>query len=369
MKILVIEDEKMVRESLKEILEFEGYSVVEAENGLQGLEKAQELSPELVFCDIRMPGIDGFEVIRRLRKQPTTASLPVILLTALSDMVTMREGMDIGADDFIAKPFTRNMLVKAINTRLARVSNYDKKAKQKVDQFLERLSMLIPHELRTPLASVIGYSEYVRKYFDTLSKQEVLDMISTVHESGHRLHHTIEQFITYSTLSTENVQKQEGTEPDKGTTLLEKAAATVIKRSSEIWDRENDIEVDVEDHSVAVPDTKLEKLLYELLSNAAKYAEKGTPIRLKARRHPASQVEITVENSGRGLSKRQIANISAFNQFDREEYEQQGLGLGLSIARLVAQLYDGSMHIESGRGRDTKVKVRLPVEQKETAQV
>ena len=100
-KILVIEDNKHVRENTAELLALAGYAVVTAENGKMGVEKAKEFAPDLVICDIMMPQMDGYDVLRTLAQDSTTSSTPFIFLTAKTDRADMRMGMNLGADDYL----------------------------------------------------------------------------------------------------------------------------------------------------------------------------------------------------------------------------------------------------------------------------
>ncbi|NEO25668.1 MAG: EAL domain-containing protein [Kamptonema sp. SIO4C4] len=119
-KILVIEDEWEIRQNIIEFLEAEEFTALEAENGLVGLQLATEQLPDLILCDVMMPEIDGFYVLDLLRKNAATASIPFIFLTAKASMSDLRTGMELGADDYLTKPFFPEELLKAIKTRLAR---------------------------------------------------------------------------------------------------------------------------------------------------------------------------------------------------------------------------------------------------------
>ncbi len=120
MKILVVEDEADIRTNLRRLLHIEGYDVVTADNGLDGVRLAREHLPALVLSDVMMPGLDGFGLVEALRRDPLTMHVPVILLTARSDRSDMRQGMNLGADDYLTKPFEREELLGAIRSRLER---------------------------------------------------------------------------------------------------------------------------------------------------------------------------------------------------------------------------------------------------------
>lgn len=120
--LLLIEDHAPLRRNLRDILALAGYRVLEAANGPEGLHAAREQKPDLVLCDIMLPGCDGMEILAALRADTATHALPFIFLTAKSEPPDIRAGMNLGADDYLPKPVSRADLLAAIHTRLARVS-------------------------------------------------------------------------------------------------------------------------------------------------------------------------------------------------------------------------------------------------------
>ncbi len=138
-KILIIEDNLEVRESLEEVLELSGYQVNTAENGIAGVECALKDPPDLVLCDVMMPKLDGFGVLNILNKKPATASIPFIFLTAKAEKEDFRRGMNLGADDYITKPFYKDDLLNVIETRLQK----HKQLQQKFDKTSGGLSAFI----------------------------------------------------------------------------------------------------------------------------------------------------------------------------------------------------------------------------------
>jgi DNA-binding response OmpR family regulator len=119
-RILVIEDEDRLRDNIAQILEYGDYEVVMANNGITGVELARQYLPDLIVCDIMMKQLDGFGVLQELRADPATAMIPFIFVTAKADRDSMRQGMELGADDYVTKPFTTTELLNAVNARLKR---------------------------------------------------------------------------------------------------------------------------------------------------------------------------------------------------------------------------------------------------------
>jgi two-component system response regulator AtoC len=129
-KILVIEDDENIRANVLDLLEAEGFEGVSAQDGKAGVELAVQQLPDLIICDIAMPGIDGFEVLEILSMKPTTAAIPFVFLTARAERSSVRRGMALGADDYITKPFTRAELLEAIASRLKRRRTVESAAEQ-----------------------------------------------------------------------------------------------------------------------------------------------------------------------------------------------------------------------------------------------
>jgi len=170
LKILIIEDEDSIRENIIELLLSEGFQAFGAAQGQPGIELACQHQPDLIVCDIMMPDIDGYTVLTELQKQPLLANIPFIFLTAKSEREDLRLGMELGADDYITKPFTPIELLSAIRTRLKKQQQYlfqyqeererAKGLKQKVSeleqlsQTREELLIRVTEELRDPMSNI-----------------------------------------------------------------------------------------------------------------------------------------------------------------------------------------------------------------------
>lgn len=142
-KILVIEDNQDVRENTADILELEGFEVTTAENGKIGVELATQLLPDVIICDIMMPVQDGYEVLQELNKNPQTSSIPFIFLTAKTERTDLRKGMNLGADDYLTKPFTEEELLEAIESRLKKYDFLKEEFSRSIDgvsQFMDSAS-------------------------------------------------------------------------------------------------------------------------------------------------------------------------------------------------------------------------------------
>src|SRR5580704_16949574 len=197
-KILVIDDEEWLREMIQLALRQKGYEVIEAENGEVGIEKARKLLPDLILCDVNMEKVDGYLTLSSLRGDAATAAIPFILMTGLADNAGMRHGMELGADDYLPKPFTIDALYAAVEARIRKAQALRDEAEKKLADLRDNISMMLPHELRTPLNGILAYGEILAADAATLQPAEIAEMGQIINESGRRLERLIENFLTYS---------------------------------------------------------------------------------------------------------------------------------------------------------------------------
>ena len=129
--VLLIEDDSALRESTAELLELSNYNVISAPNGRIGIEQAKKVNPDVVVCDIMMPEIDGYGVLEALSQNPVTSNIPFIFLSAKTEHKEIRKGMNLGADDYLTKPFEEEELVSAIESRIAKAIIISKNLEQK----------------------------------------------------------------------------------------------------------------------------------------------------------------------------------------------------------------------------------------------
>ena len=157
--ILIIEDEPGMRRNIVTMLKLEGYNVIEAENGRTGVEQALAHTPDMILCDITMPDMDGFTAIARIRETPALHAVPFIFLTARAELKDIRTGMNLGADDYLPKPFTAADLLAAIEARMIRVQNLRSASEPSFDSAepLEKLG-LTPSEAAVLLWMAQGKS-------------------------------------------------------------------------------------------------------------------------------------------------------------------------------------------------------------------
>jgi two-component system sensor histidine kinase/response regulator len=360
-KILVIEDEESIRENILDLLEAENFEGIGAINGKVGIKLANEQIPDLILCDMMMPEVDGHGVLKALRSEPLTATIPFIFLTAKADKSDIRTGMELGADDYITKPCTPQELLKAIAIRLEKQKTISRQSQKTLDELRTNISMSLPHELRTPLNAIMGFSELILSEYQVLEESDILEMIGQIQTSGHRLYRLIQNFLLYAELeiaatNPELLKEMRNSEFSCVKSLLSQKARQQAKHAN----RTDDLQLNLQDSSVAIDSVRLAKIVEELLDNAFKFSLEGTPVVLSTVVENQTFI-LSVKDQGRGMTADQIAQLEAYRQFDRKLYQQAGLGLGLAIVQRLAELHGGKFKIESLPQQETIVCVSLPV--------
>lgn len=354
-RILVIEDEDNLRENLTEILSFEGYEILQAENGKLGLQIALEHIPDLILCDVMMPEMDGYEVLAALRENPATRLIPFILLTALAEREKMRKGMELGADDYIVKPFGISELLQSVNSRFKKSKAVQEHTEAALNELRLNLISQLPHELRTPLNGIIGFGQLLQDNPTTYGPQEVAEFGTAIYKSGQRLYRLIQNYLIYAQLELKNVDASDGEELDEAGLICRKKAEEVAKR----YNREADLLVYAGVTRVFAKRDNFEKIVEELVDNAFKFSEPGKRVIVTCQM-AGGTFKLSVVDHGRGIAQDDIRRIGAYMQFDRMLHAQQGSGLGLIIARRIVELMQGEFTLESKVGEGTTIQVSLP---------
>ncbi|MEO8396782.1 MAG: response regulator, partial [Chloroflexota bacterium] len=360
-RILIIEDNSLLRDDIAQTLEYEGYSVLTAANGIIGVASALSALPDLILCDVRMPELDGYGVLKVLRAQPTTNTIPFIFLTAKAARMDVRQGMELGADDYLTKPHTAAELLAAVRTRLEKRTSSERKYQQSFDELRGNLVRMLPHELRTPLIGIMGFADIMKSDADNLDPKDIREMGEVIATEAERLHHGIENHLlyarielaSYDTVQMEALAQQRVEMP--GAAIRE-----VARMKARKFERMNDLTVEAEDVEICISAASLWKIVEELVDNALKFSKPGTPIQIKGLRESEVYL-LQVSDQGRGMTPDQIQHVGLYMQFERKEHEQQGMGMGLILAQRLAQLSAGGLSIVSESGRGTTVSVEFPV--------
>jgi two-component system sensor histidine kinase/response regulator len=369
-RILVIEDELNIRENLQEMLEAKGYAIRTAPNGKQGVLEAIDFRPHLILCDVMMPKMDGFKVLEYVRKTSIVQNTPFIFLTARIDKSDIRLGMDLGADDYVTKPFTSKELLKAIESRLRRqqkvIGEYAK-VKHELDT---TVFATYYHEFNTPLHGIVGGLNLLLNARETFTEQQIQDLLLSILKSGLRLNHSLANLMLFEEIKRAEVYPEllsmfsNGLTKGSWTNKVKNELATMAR---EIYNRAADLQVELEQVDVQINAEYLQRLILELVDNAFKFSKKGQVVKVLGKM-VEDEYEIEVHDLGRGFILESLNDITPFKQFNRKRFEQQGLGIGLYLVKRIVDFNQGELKISPVEGEGTSIYVSLPLgEQHEAA--
>ncbi|MBN1595686.1 response regulator [candidate division FCPU426 bacterium] len=364
-KILVIDDEKGLRDMLHFTLSKEGYDVITAASGMEGIQMASSEMPDIAIIDIKMPKMDGIEVLDKIKE--VTPDLEVIMATGYGTMESAIESLRKGALDYIHKPFNLHELLAVI---LKALENKKLKSQlvsvMQLDKLKDELLSTLSHELNTPLTVIAGSVKLLmgQVLVEEEKKAEMLEILNT---NVDRIKTLVETILDFSKMESGfyKIIKSAVSVPDMISHAIKHVQPLADKAKIRI----------MQDHNLSgqhIPPPQcvimcdliqIERVLVNLLTNAVTFASENGKIAVWFETIK-DQVQIVIEDNGRGIEKEALPRIfdkfyRADNSLARKEY---GLGLGLSICRGIIKLHGGSIRAESeGLHRGSRFCFMIPI--------
>ncbi len=368
-KILLIEDEAALRAEVAEWLTFEGFEVVEAEDGVEGVEAAFTHQPDLILCDIMMPRLDGYGVLLEINSNPSTVATPFIFLTAKASHEDLRSGMTMGADDYITKPFTRQELMSAIQRQVDKQQSRQQWHESEVQQLQDALMQeheqrivkaklvgMFSHDFRNPLSTILSSNSLLRDYAERLDAQRRLTHLNRIDASVRQLIQMLDDMLIVTQMEAGSLEFKP--EPINIDQILKDMVEEFQAINNEVC------ELTYESHiadSVLADGRLIRQIASNLISNAVKYSSLGGEVcvRLEAL---DDQYVLTVQDHGIGIELEDQDHL--FTAFHRGSNvgRVSGTGLGLAIVKEAVSLHNGTIQLESSIGKGTTVKVNIPVQ-------
>nr|WP_180277767.1 hybrid sensor histidine kinase/response regulator [Nostoc sp. 'Peltigera malacea cyanobiont' DB3992] len=305
--------------------------------------------------------MDGYKVLEYIRKTSVIQNTPFIFLTARVDKNDIRLGMDLGADDYLTKPFTYAELLKAIDTRLKRqekiIGEYAK-VKHELDT---TVFATYYHEFNTPLHGILGGLNLMLNARESFNETQMHELLASILKSGLRLNHSLANLMLYEEIKRAEVYPELMFMFNQGvakTTWVQKVRTELYTMAKEIYNRVDDVVIDLHADEVRVSSEYIQRMALELADNALKFSKRGQEVHVIGK-PVGEEYVLEVRDRGRGFELTSLDEIAPFKQFSRKKFEQQGLGIGLYLVKRLTELNNGEVSIASTEGGGTKVTVRL----------
>lgn len=364
-KLLVVEDDVHLLQGIRDILEIEGYEVLTASSGVEGLEILNDLPapPDLIISDIMMPRMDGYQFFEAVRATDEWVSVPFVFLTAKGEKHDVRLGRRLGADDYVVKPMDPEDLLVIVEAKLKRHRQLADTYETQVSDVKRKILTILNHEFRTPLTYMVAYSDMLNTDAETLTTDELRMFLRGVNSGADRFRRLVENFIALVELETgEAAQNFEWRQQD--ITMLQPVCAEVIE-VSRAYATEQGVTLEMD-----VPETVpvfrgdydyLRAALVQLVDNAIKFSNKPDARVLIKVTSDDAHVYLIVQDWGRGIEPQYMNEIwEPFVQIKRDQYEDQGAGSGLPIVTGIVAMHSGEIKVESVFGEGSTFTITLP---------
>jgi signal transduction histidine kinase len=361
--ILAVDDISKNLQVVGTLLRREGYRIVPATSGAQALERVRAETPDLILLDLMMPDMDGLEVCRRLKADALTLPIPVIFLTASNEMEHLVQGFEVGAVDYVTKPFNPPELLARVRTHLEL-----KHARDTIVRYGQELSRLneeknefmgiAAHDLRSPLGTIQGFSDLLLDDPE-MAREEREDFTRRISDTATRMSEMVQNLLDANRIERGemklNLAPTELSAPLGGVVEAYRPRAAAKQQSVHLQNEAPPVTV-VVDPSVLV------QVLENLVSNAVKYSPPGKDIFVRLKKLPDA-VRCEVQDEGPGLSAEDQKKL--FGKFARLSAKPTGgehaTGLGLSIVKKMVEAMNGQVWCESEPGRGALFIVQFPM--------
>lgn len=346
-KILVIEDELHVRENIVELLESEDFEVFSAKDGFEGIFLAQAHAPELILCDVNMPELDGYGVLNNLRKDPDIAITPFIFLTAKAASEEIRQGMNLGADDYLTKPFSRQELLTTIKARLSRQKIHTQSTDSLLKDIGESLSYSISEKIFNPLDEILGASEVFCQDANIIEPKDIKSLGDHIQSNTKFLKRAIlnifmflnMELMFHNSEALETIKNIYTTRPGDFVYMI----ATQLARKHNC---SKNLVVNIDNSRLKISTSDWNKIVEESLEFVFSFFQKSSLIDVNTKIvNDIFQYSIRLESDE--LPYELLHKTSQKMHRDQAFYENLDPGLGLLIIHFIVKLYNGDFIIRN----------------------
>jgi signal transduction histidine kinase len=365
--ILVVDDTQQNVQVLTQMLRGKQYKVLAAFNGEDAIALLSRKTPDLILLDVMMPGMDGFETCREIRKESAYDDIPIIFLSALSDVEAKVKALESGGVDYITKPFQQLEVLARIELHL-RLRRLELERQENVLR-LEKMNRekdevlgIISHDMRNPIGGIIGISNFLRTDGPSDDK-ELNDMLKLIESSAERLLLLVNDLLDIALIEANSLQLT-FTETDIGAycnDVIQLHRATAKSKGVRL-----DLVEKIEGIMAEIDVTKFSQIIGNLVSNAIKFTEEGGQVRVEigSSATDSSQLQLQIIDSGMGIPKDLMPKL--FEKFGAQRLGtkgEKGTGLGMPLVKRYVDLHHGSVTVDSMEKIGTTFTIRIPLKQ------
>ena len=366
-RALVVDDSKMVRSIVVDILKPLGLKVIEAEDGKEALDylKSNPESVDIVISDLHMPNLNGMELCREIRHGLGLAELPVLILSADSETESVTGLFQSGANDFIVKPFTKEVLIARVNSqlrnrRLMRELNQQVKELKRLSRLKDDFIAITSQDLRSPLASILTSVDMLQ--LQACTPEESSEFLGTIHRTGTGLLNLIDDLIVLSKLQSDKKSLELKPIP-----LFEELKHSLIPFRDLIQAKNLNIDtaIDFKHPPIVLANVDaIFKIMDHLVSIAIDCSPPGATISIRVAPQGADAVAVLIEDSGPGMSTEQLKTLFEWvgSSTRHGGSRAKGQGLGFLIVHDLVEKQNATIQVFSTPGEGTKVKIVFPLE-------
>ncbi|MDM8540178.1 hybrid sensor histidine kinase/response regulator [Desulfococcaceae bacterium HSG9] len=353
--ILIIDDGLTNLHVLEKILRPEKYETILASDGFKGLELALEELPDLILLDIMMPGMNGFEVCKRLKQNPVTKDIPVIFISAIHELSEKVKGFQIGGVDYITKPIQREEVIARVDVHLNLKRSREELTNANAAK--DKLMAVIGHDLRGPLGSLMQALDMLIKFDGQLNKQKRLDMLAELHNGAKRTFNLLENTLCWARSQSGDIIYQ----PEN--LKLKAIVDDNIQLFSDFaHEKAIQLNFDIDEAlSIYADKNMLTVVLRNLISNALKFTPQSGEVKVTAIAKKEF-VEITVVDNGVGIATENRKKLfdpgNHFTTYGTQN--EKGTGLGLLLCKEFVEKNGGNIRVESVKKGGSAFKFTVP---------
>ncbi len=375
--ILIVDDIGENLQVLGNILSKEGFDTSFALNGKQALSIIEDTLPDLILLDISMPIMDGFEVCRILKREERTRNIPIIFLTAKTEIDNMVHGFSLGADDYVTKPFNTLELLARVRAHVELKKSKDIIVEQntKLSILVDQLSAnnkelntliaskdkffsIIAHDLKGPVGNLNSFLSFMTENYDSISKEEFRQDIKLLEKSSQKIKDLLENLLTWARSQKGDIQYK-----PENFSISQIVQATILLLETTANHKKISLLNKTADNLRGYFDYQMiTTVIRNLVSNAIKYSLESGTITISGREF-GNTIEIIVEDTGIGMSPTTASNLFKIDvkHFSTEgTHGEKGTGLGLILCKEFIDKHSGKIWVESEVGKGSKFIFSIP---------